>query len=329
MSDVGNRPNVRVVEPRDRARVRFSRITLVALVSLAAAYGFATLAAYSEVNVHPTLTAVWPTEPLVIAHRGGAGLWPEATRLAFDQAIGLGVDVLEMDVHLASDGELVVIHDSTVDRTTNGSGAVREFASTDLELLDAGAKWESPTEPGTFPYLGREQGVPRLIDVMNDHPNAALLIEIKPNGSEAAEALCSLLRSEGRTADTIVGSFHQTTLDAFRTVCPEVATGATPREVRNFLIASRLRVAGPYRPRFDVLQVPVRQGNIEVITPSLVRAAKAKGVPVHAWTINESSEIQRLLDLGVEGIITDRPDRALQAMGRTFASEQVPSFVLP
>lgn len=320
---------VHVAPPGRTLRIVTVRTALIIVVLLLAAYLLATIAARTEHAMHPTLEIAWPETPHVIAHRGGAGLWPEATRYAFTNAAQIGVDALEMDVHLTRDGELVVIHDATVDRTTDGTGAVKDLDVMELARLDAGAKWDAPREPGSFPYRGLGEGVPRFVDVARDHPNVPLLIEIKPDGVETAIALCEALRQEGRTGDAIVGSFHIQALAAFRAACPEVATGAAPNEVRNFLILARMRLAGPYRPAFDVLQVPVRQGSIEVVTPSFVRAAHAKGVAVHVWTVDEVSEIERLLDLGVDGIITDRPDRALTVVGRSTVTSLVPEFVEP
>lgn len=315
--------------PRRSSRSTAGRILAIIAIVLVLAYLAASWAARAALAPHPALTAVWPQPPLVIAHRGGADLVPEHTRYAFDTVAAMGADVLEIDVHRAADGELVVIHDDTVDRTTDASGSVRELSSAELGALDAGYDWSVAGGGGAFPYRGFGYGVPRLVDVMRDHPSAPLLIEVKPPGADAAEALCATLRSEGRAADAVVASFHQDATDAFRRACPEVATGATPDEVRTFLVLARARLAGPYRPAFDVLQVPVRQGSIEVITPAFVRTAHAKGVQVHAWTIDDRGEMDRLLAMGVDGLITDRPDRALAATGRSPAAGTVPVFVGP
>lgn len=314
--------------PRRQARRRFVRIALLIVVALVAAYAIATWAARASATSHPTFEA-WPEPPLVIAHQGGDGLFPSSTRYAYDAAAAMGVDVLEMDVHLTSDGELVVIHDATVDRTTDGEGDVAAFTTADLAALDAGFDWSPGREGEAFPYRGRGYGVPRLVDVLADHPDAPLVIEIKPTGSVAAEALCTTLRSEGRAADAVVGSFHADASAAFRAACPEVATSATPNEVRLFLVLARARLASPYRPPFEALQVPVREGSIEVITPAFVRAAHAKGIQVQAWTIDDRAEMDRLLAMGVDGLITDRPDRALRATGRTVDAAGLPDFAAP
>lgn len=313
---------------RRPVRQRILRIVLLVVALLVVAYGIATWTARSAIERHPTLASNWPAGPVVIAHQGGDDLYPSSTRFAYDAADALGADVLEMDVHLSADGELVVIHDDTVDRTTDGTGAVASLPSARLAELDAGYDWSPGRQGASYPYRGRGYGVPRLVEVLGDHPEAPLVIEIKPSGSRAAEALCTVLTDEGRGMDAVVGSFHQDALDAFRATCPDVATSAAPNEVRTFLVLARLRLTGPYRPPFDALQVPVREGSIEVLTPAFVRAAHAKAVDVQAWTIDERAEMDRLLTLGVDGLITDRPDRALRATGREPA-RAVPTFVDP
>lgn len=320
---------VAVVAPARGARRTALRTVVFIVVVLVAAFLLATWAARSGAEPHPVFAETWPAPPLVIAHQGGDGLWPSSTRFAYDRAAELGVDVLEMDVHLAADGRLVVIHDATVDRTTDATGAVADVASERLADLDAGHAWHPEGGDGATPYRGLGYGVPRLDAVLADHPDAALLIEVKPPGTAAAEALCAVLRAEGRTGDAVVSSFHEDATRAFRAACPEVATGATPNEVRTFLVLARARLDGPYRPPFDALQVPVREGAIEVITPAFVRAAHAKGVQVHAWTIDDRAEMDRLLAMGVDGLITDRPDRALRATGRTVDASSLPEFVAP
>ena len=331
MSDPGagsGRP-IAVVAPRRGVRAAALRLVAIIVALLVLAFLAASWSARVATTPHPTLHGVWPEPPLVIAHQGGDGLWPSSTRFAFDRAAQLGADVLEMDVHLAADGELVAIHDDTVDRTTEGEGPVAELDADALSALDAGYDWSPGRDGGRQPYRGAGAGVPRLVEVLRDHPAAPLLIEIKPPGRRTAGALCATLRSEGRIGDAVVASFHEDATAAFRAACPEVASGATPNEVRTFLVLARLRLAGPYRPPFEVLQVPVRQGAITIVTPAFVRASHAKGVQVHVWTIDDADEMRRLFEMGVDGVITDRPDRGLAVTGRPVPDDVVPSFVAP
>jgi glycerophosphoryl diester phosphodiesterase len=315
------------VAPRRYVRRGRRRALLLALAGLVLAFLAAGWAARRAAAPHPAL-ATMGTPPLVIAHQGGNMLWPPNTRRAFDGAVAVGSDALEMDVHRTSDGELVVIHDDTVDRTTDGEGALADLAYEEVAALEAGDAWSPPGSPAT-PFAGAGLRVPRLAEVLADHPDVPLAIEIKPEGAPAAVALCARLRAEGRTADTVISSFHADAMRAFRDACPEVATAAIESEVRLFLALARLRLAGPYRPPFDALQVPVRSGGIEVVTPAFVRAARAKDVPVHAWTVNDPAEMERLYDLGVSGLITDRPDLALRAAGRAPNAEALPPYIAP
>lgn len=314
--------------PRRRLRSLLRSLAAIATL-LALAFLAATWAARIDSVPHPTLVSNWPRPPLVIAHQGGDGLWPSSTRTAYRQAAALGVDVLELDVHLSRDRRLVVVHDDTVDRTSDGSGAVADLRRDEMAALDAGYAWSPGRTGHTFPYRGGGDGIPTLVEVLTDHPGAPLLIEIKPDDRAAATALCARLRESGRTARTVVASFHEEAMAAFREACPAVATSATPNEVRLFVVLSRLRLDGPYRPPFDALQVPEREGSIRVVTPSFVRAAHAKGIQVHVWTVDEVSAMERLLALGVDGLITDRPDRALRVLGRPLPEGVVPPFVAP
>ena len=297
--------------PRRDVRRGRRRALLLAALGLALGFLAAGWAARRASAPHPAVVAMGEP-PLVIAHQGGNHLWPPNTRRAFDGAVALGADALEMDVHLTSDGVLVVMHDDTVDRTTDGDGPISALAYDEIAALEAGDDWRPPGFEAV-PYRGAGLRVPRLVDVLRDHPNVPLAIEIKPDGAATAGALCSTLGAEGRAADAVVSSFHPDAMQAFRDTCPEVATAAVQNEVRLFLALARLRLAGPYRPPFDALQVPARSGGIEVVTPAFVRAARAKDVPVHVWTVNEPAEMERLYELGVSGLITDRPDLALRA----------------
>ena len=158
--------------------------------------------------------------PLVIAHRGGAGLWPENTLHAFKQAQLLGVDVIEMDVRSTSDGVLVVLHDATVERTTDGKGRVGEMTLAELSRLDAGYKWSSDGGK-TFPFRGQGIVVPTLQEVFTALPEMRFNIEPKQDAPSMAQPLCRLIR-EHRMADKVMlGSFSSTVLEEFRRECPE------------------------------------------------------------------------------------------------------------
>ena len=256
-------------------------------------------------------------QPAVFAHRGGAGLWPENTLFAFRHAWALGVDVLEMDVHITRDGHLVVIHDSTVDRTTNGHGRVRDFTLAELQALDAGY-WFTPDGGQTYPYRGKGIRIPTLEEVFDAFPDARFNIEVKADAPDAVAPLVALIRRKGVADRVIVGSFDQAIVDDLRARLPHVATFASRHEVTTFWIFQTLRLPRAWRPVPDTLQVPVHYRvyghDVTIVTPHFVRAAHSLGVRVDVWTVDDPDEMARLLDMGVDGIMTDYPDRLLALM---------------
>ena len=266
-----------------------------------------------------TTAVVVPRRPLVMAHRGGAGLWPENTMHAFAQAATLGVDVLEMDLHATADGALVIIHDSTVDRTTNGAGAVNALTLAELKRLDAGYRW---TNDGgrTFPFRGRSVTVPTLHEVLDEFPQARLNVDIKGSpGPSHVKNFCRSLRESRATASVNVASFNWQTLAEFRKECPEVTTSASFDEVLALLSDAQAgerqgtaidKASQPPR----AVQVPESAGGRQLLTAELVEAAHRRGLEVHVWTINDEAGMQRMIKLGVDGIITDRPDKLIELL---------------
>lgn len=293
--------------------MRVFRIVFAAAVVLVAAYLL--LAGIARPRAHAAYLDQLPGGVAVLAHQGGYGLWPSNTLYAFRRAARAGADVLELDVHESADGAIVVIHDDTVDRTTDGTGAVSEMTLEQLQQLDAGYRW-TPEGTGSFPY--RDQGItiPTLHEVFDAFPGMPVNIEIKPDSAAVAQHLCRLIREDGVEDGVMVVSFHPAAIRAFRRACPEVATAADPGETRAIYVLARARLGALYSPPMDALQVPETQGSLTVVTPHFVRAAHARGVRVDVWTVNDTETMRRLLDMGVDGLITDRPDRALALLGR-------------
>jgi len=192
---------------------------------------------------------------LVMAHRGGRKLWPENTLYAFDKAVDLGVDVLEMDVHSTQDDALVVMHDRTVDRTTDGTGAIREYTLPAIQMLDAGYHW-TEDEGETYPYRNQGIRVPILEEVFAAHPDARMNIEIKQTEPSIAQPLCEMIRGYGMTERVLIASFDQDTIRAFRSACPEVATTAGETEVITLYGLSLVYLEGVYSPSAEAVQVP-------------------------------------------------------------------------
>lgn len=250
--------------------------------------------------------------PLVIAHRGGAGLWPENTLHAFENARALVVDVIETDVRSTSDGVLVVIHDATVERTTDGNGRVSEMTLAELKKLDAGFRW-SPDGGKTFPLRGRGITIPTLEEVFNALPQMQFNIEPKQETPSIIEPLCRLLRKHEMTKKVVVGAFNSAVLNQFRRACPEVITSASADEVGKFLA---LQTGVPFAPAVRALQVPEFVGGRRLLTQKFVEDAHSRNLKVHAWTVNETEDMRRLLEMKVDGIITDYPDRLMSLLER-------------
>ncbi len=245
--------------------------------------------------------------PLNLAHRGGAALAPENTMVAFERALALGADGLDLDVRASRDGELVVIHDETVDRTTDGTGRVSDMTLAELQALDAGYRY-SVDNGQTFPYRGQGVKIPTLREVLSAFPDARVNIEIKQVDPPIEKALADLILEMGAQERVMVVAADGDVIERFRHLAPGVATAAARGEVTWFYWMQRLRLDAFYRPTASALQVPERSGDVVLVTPRFVKAAHARGMKVIVWTVNTPDRMRRLLQMGVDGIITDRPD---------------------
>jgi glycerophosphoryl diester phosphodiesterase len=267
----------------------------------------------------------------IIAHRGGAALMPENTLAAFSHAAKLGVDAFELDIHASADGTILVSHDPTVDRMTDGSGAIVALTDAELRKLDA-AYWWSPAprpagapdggsgdrqpdggsgdreSPTVYPRRGQGDRIPLLRELFERFPQTPMVIDIKQRHPDITKPFADLIRSFQREPMTLVGSFHKDTLRAFRRLAPEVPTCLYPGEVRRLYFSSRLGVSVPVPVRGEVASVPPKSGSRTVVTERFVSAAHRRGVAVSVWTINRPAEAERLAALGVDSIVTDAPD---------------------
>jgi len=246
--------------------------------------------------------------PVNFAHRGDSTRAPENTLDAFRGAVEAGADGLELDVHLTADGHVVVIHDATVDRTTGGSGAVAGATLDALRGMDAGHGF-SPDAGRTYPYRGRGLGVPTLAEVLEEFPDVVVNIDIKEIQRGEEEAVLEVLRNAGAEGRALVVSQHHGVVRRLRELSGGcVATGASRWEIGVFCLLSVLRLEGLLSPDYAALQVPVDYRGKTLVTRRFVEAAHARGVRVDAWTINDPAEMHRLLDLGVDVVMTDLPE---------------------
>jgi glycerophosphoryl diester phosphodiesterase len=261
-----------------------------------------------------------PTRPLAFAHRGGAALRPENTIEAFDHGLSLGADGLELDVHLSRDGVVVVHHDDTLERTTNARGPVSAFTADELDRIDAG-HWFTPrpaADRSAYPFRGRGLAVPRLRTVLQRYRDTRFIIELKMPSADLAARTIDEIRGANAIGRVVLGSFHWRALYAARRYEPRIPTGAAREETRWALYRSRLR--WPLgRPKYREFQVPIRAGSTTIVTPRFIAHAHRAGLPVRVWTVDDASEMERLLEWGADSVISDRPDVAVDVVRRWAA----------
>lgn len=255
---------------------------------------------------------------LVIAHQGGDGVWPGDTMFAFENAVRIGSDVLEMDAHITKDGQIVLMHDEEVDRTTDGTGLIEELTLAELKRLDAAYDW-SIDDGATFPYRGRGIHVPTLDEVFQRFPDMRYVIEIKLTQNPIDQPLCDLILNYDMQDKVLIGSFHDEAMKNFRAICPEVATSASRTEVRNYVLLGKAFLWGFYVPKFQTIQPPwdpEESLGIQIMTERFVRESHAKNIRVEPWTVDDPQLMKQYIEWGVDGIITDRPDLLVEALGK-------------
>ena len=244
--------------------------------------------------------SAWPAN---VGHRGASGRLPENTLASFRAALEAGAGVLELDVRVTRDGHPVVMHDATVDRTTDGFGTVRGMTLGAVRRLSAG-------RPG--------EKVPTLREVFEEFPDAAVNLDIKDWDLPGAEkAVLGVLREVGAAGRVLVASADNGVLRRFRRAAGgEFYTGASRREIAVFYAMSLLRLERLVRPAYVALQVPVYYGPLRLLTPRFVRAARSVGVRVDVWTVNDPDRMREVLDLGADAVMTDRPEELAKVLAR-------------
>lgn len=246
----------------------------------------------------PYLSAEYP---LRFAHRGSRILWPENTAEAFQGAVDLGYRYLETDVRVSRDGVIVAFHDATLERTTNGAGAVSDWDFEDLQRLDA-AWWFD--EANGYPLRGTGVRIRSLAEIFAVWPEALFNIDLKGPGLEWTVA--DVIKRHRREKSTLIGSFVDRRIAIFRKITRgEIAVSAGPSAALAMLMAAR-RGRTVRRP-VAAYQLPFDYKGVQ-INGKLVDAIHRADAQLHTWTVNEAADMHRLLDLGVDGIVSDRPD---------------------
>jgi glycerophosphoryl diester phosphodiesterase len=226
--------------------------------------------------------------PIPFAHRGGAGEWPENTMPAFEAAVRLGYRYVETDVHVTSDGALLAFHDDVLDRVTDQSGDIAKLP------------WSVVREARV---AGREP-IPLLEDLLGTFPD--LRVNVDPKHDAAVGPLVEVIEKHDAVDRVCIGSFSDKRVAALqKALGPRLCTALGPGSVRRLVIASRGIPAGRFRQ--PCAQVPPASGSVTIVNPRFLGAAHKRGIAVHVWTIDDAIEMERLLDLGVDGIMTDRP----------------------
>jgi glycerophosphoryl diester phosphodiesterase len=251
--------------------------------------------------------------PIAIGHRGSAGDTPENTLESFARGLAAGAAILESDVHLSRDGVPVLIHDDEVGRVTDGAGPVRELTQAELRRLDAGWRF-SPDGGKSHPFRGRGLRIPTLAEALAAFPGARLNLELKEDLPGIVERTLEVVREAEREALTLLTAAEDALMARLRAALDgprrSVAVGAAIGDVLDFV---RSAVEGsPPRAGPMALQIPAEFAGRPLATRELVGHAHAHGVQVHVWTVNDPAEMARLLDLGVDGIVSDFPARAAE-----------------
>lgn len=266
-----------------------------------------------QVSDHPFFAQA-KNHPEVIAHRGGNGQWPGETMFAYKEAMKIGVDVLEMDVYLTKDGQLALMHDKDIKTTTSGKGSIHQFTLAELQKLSAAYDWAK--DGGKKFYHKKLEDlvgeppkedlrVPSLKEVFEAFPQMRMVIEMKPADLSPASALCQLIRDYRMTDKVLVGSFSGRFIEEFRRLCGQVATSTSlsGKDFEGLIVGASdaNAVVAPY----------------QLISKRFVKRVRERNLKLHAWTVNNSDDMNRMTALGVDGIITDYPGALLGLLNRT------------
>ncbi len=260
-----------------------------------------------------------PPTPRVFGHRGSAGTHPENTLESFRAAAALGVQYLELDIHMTRDGEVVVSHDDHLERICARAGVIRDMTYAELAAADAGRMFT--LDGATFPFRDKGVRVPRLAEVLAAFPKLRMIVEIKQIAPSVVAPMLDVIDRAGMRRSVLVASEHQDPLDEVRNLAPKIPTNFSYLESGLFIQAMGTRDA-TYRPSGDAVQIPRSYESWQLVTPESVAFAHRLGLEVHVWTVNDEAQMSELLDMGVDGLISDYPQRALDVVRRRAAARR-------
>lgn len=254
--------------------------------------------------------------PWLVAHRGGGGLAPENTFAAFDRAVQLGADAIETDVRLTKDGVVVVFHDDDTARLLGAPGTIEERTLDELRRLDAGGAF-SPDGGATFPFRGEGLTVPTLAEAFARYPDTRFNVDAKVDDAALARALADAV-AEARAEDRVcLGSFFDAQAERLGALLPGCARYLPQDAAKCHVLAALTGGDASSCPGgYQLASLPARMGELQVVSPPVVAHFHARGMPVHAWTVDDADEMRALLAVGVDAIVTDRPDVLRSVLGR-------------
>lgn len=256
--------------------------------------------------------------PVVMAHQGASGHAPSNTLESFRVALDQGADVLELDVHLTRDNVVVVSHDETIDRMSDGSGYIKQMTLAELRQYDFGYDF-TPDGGKTFPYRGQGVTIPTLEDVFKAFPGVPVNIELKQTEPAMEAQVWELVQRYKMEDKVLIVSFPSEPVTRWKGLAGErVATAPPVKHMYGFAALYLLHLDWLYQPRYDAFQVPVSQKagpiTLRFDTERFIHLAHRLGMAVHYWTINDEDEIRRLYELGADAVMTDYPDRAVKVL---------------
>ncbi|MGH7770009.1 MAG: glycerophosphodiester phosphodiesterase [Candidatus Binatia bacterium] len=258
--------------------------------------------------------------PRIIGHRGAAGEAPENTLPSFQRALADGAALVELDVRASADGEIVIIHDESVDRTTDGHGAVNDLSLAELKRFDAGYRFTKDAG-ATYPYRGQRLEIPTLAELFAFLPEAKAIVEIKQSSPSMVKRVIETVLQAGKERDVLLATEEDRIMTEIRAELgagdPPMATGFCYGEVAAFVGWLEKGAAAAFRPPGQAMQLPREFQGRTLVSAETVQAAHALDAEMFVWTINDLDEMARVLSLGVDGIITDYPGRLRALLAAT------------
>ncbi len=260
-------------------------------------------------------------EPVILAHRGDSARFPENTMPAFESAVEMGVDVIETDVHLSKDGKVVIWHDDTLKRISGDNRMISQLTWEEIKEVNAGSLFTKDNGK-TFPFKNKNIKPVLLMDLLIKFPNVKFNVDLKDNNLQLAEKYAGILSSQNSCNRVVTASFNKDVLKHFRKLLPEAITSCTSAEVIKLLFLYRIGLLCiPLTYKKRILQIPEYSGSFKVITRGFVKCLHNRGFRIQVWTVNKLPDMKRFLDMGIDGIFTDKPALLIECIKNRLKNE--------